>query len=156
MTTVRFSKIAPVALAAMLATTLALAGQAAPEVRLTGLHGELLSGAEIAQGTTIIVVWATWSPRSRDIVERINPLASRWVAKARVVTIDFQEDRRAVESFLAGKSLAVPVFFDADGAFSKRYAVATLPGLLILKDGHVLYHGKLPEDPDRVISELLR
>ncbi len=45
---------------------------------------------------------------------------------------------------------------DPDGAFSKKHNIATLPGLLIVKDGQVAYRGKLPEDPDRVIADLLR
>jgi thiol-disulfide isomerase/thioredoxin len=119
------------------------------------LKGEQLAESDLAQGTSIVVIWASWSPRSRDIVERVNPIAQRWGGRARVVTVNFQEDAPAVQGFLTGKSLAVPVFLDSDGAFSKKYAIATLPGLLIVKDGQVVYRGKLPDDPDRTIVELL-
>ncbi|MFL6200571.1 MAG: TlpA family protein disulfide reductase, partial [Thermoanaerobaculia bacterium] len=122
---------------------------------LQGLGGERLSDADLAQGATIFIVWASWSPHSRDVVPRVNQVSQRWSGKARVVTVNFQEDRGAVESFLAGKNMGATVFLDADGAFSKRYAVATLPGLLIIKDGRVAYRGKLPDDPDRVIVEIL-
>lgn len=133
----------------------ALAPVAAQGTILQGLGGERLSEADLAQGATIFIVWASWSPHSRDVVPRINQVAQRWGGKARVVTVNFQEDRGAVESFLAGKGMGATVFLDADGAFSKKYAVATLPGLLIIKDGRVAYRGKLPEDPDRVIVEIL-
>ena len=136
-----------------LALTLAL--PAAAQVRLQGLGGEQLAEADLSSGTTIVVVWASWSPRSRDIASRVHPLASRWGGRARVVTVNFQEDRAAVESFLAGKDLGATVFLDPDGAFSKKYAMATLPGLLIFKDGQVVYRGKLPDDPDKVIGEFL-
>ena len=122
---------------------------------LQGLGGERLSEADLAQGATIFIVWASWSPHSRDVVPRVNQVAQRWSGKARVVTVNFQEDRGAVESFLAGKNMGATVFLDADGAFSKKYAVATLPGLLIIKDGRVAYRGKLPDEPDRVIVEIL-
>jgi thiol-disulfide isomerase/thioredoxin len=124
-------------------------------VHLQGLRGERLSDGDLAQGTTIFVVWASWSPRSRDIVERVNPLAQRWGSKARVVMVNFQEDRQAVEGFLAGKNPSTPVFLDSDGAFSKRYSVATLPGMLVVKDGQVVYRGKLPDNPDQVLAEFL-
>jgi len=88
-------------------------------------------------------------------VERVNPIAQRWGSRARVLTVNFQEEAAVVQGFLGGKSLAAPVFLDADGAFSKKYAVATLPGLLVLKDGQVVFRGKLPDDPDRVIVEIL-
>lgn len=128
---------------------------AADDLGLQGLRGERISEADLAQGTTIFIVWASWSPHSRNIVDRVNPLVQRWSGKARVVTVNFQEERGVVDGFLAGKNLGAPVFLDADGSFSKKYAVATLPGLLIVKDGRVAYRGRLPEDPDRIIVEFL-
>jgi thiol-disulfide isomerase/thioredoxin len=124
-------------------------------VLLRGLGGEQLAEADLAQGATIFVVWTSWSPHCRDIVERVNPLVQRWSGKARVVTLNFQDNRQAVEGFLAGKQLGTTVFLDADGAFSKKYALTNLPGLLIITDGKVVYKGKLPGDPDRVIVEVL-
>lgn len=128
----------------------------AQPVTLSCLAGERLSEADLAGGATIIVVWASWSPRSRDIVERVNSLASRWGGQARVLTVNFQEEPRALQGFLAGRNLGVPVCLDPDGAFSKKYNVATLPGLLVVRNGQVVYRGKLPPDPDRVIAEHLR
>jgi len=146
----------PLLLAALLLSIFGVARPAAAQgIHLRGLKGEQLSEAELSQGVTVVVVWASWSPRSRDIVERVNPLAQRWGGRARVVTVDFQEEAAAIQGFLAGKSLAAPVFLDSDGAFSKKYAIATLPGLLVLKDGQVAYRGKLPDDPDRVIAGIL-
>ena len=146
---------------AVLALTLALtAGVSevarAQEISLGCLGGARLNESDLARGTTIIVVWASWSPRSRGIVERVQPLASRWGDRARVLTVNFQEDGAAAERFLAGRSLGAPVCLDPDGAFSRKYNVATLPGLLIVKDGQVAYRGKLPDDAVRVIAGLLR
>lgn len=127
----------------------------AEDVNLSCLGGGRLSDADLARGTTIVVVWASWSPRSRDIAQRVAPLASRWGGRARVVTVTFQEDGPVVQRFLAGKNLGAPVCLDPDGAFSRKYNVATLPGLVVFKDGQVGYHGKLPDDPDAVIEPLL-
>lgn len=140
----------------VLAVSLLSVPASAQGVRLSCLQGSSLSEADLARGATVVVVWASWSPRSRDIVERVNPLASRWGGRARVVTVNFQEDRQAVAAFLAGKSLAAPVCLDQDGSFSKKYNIANLPGLLVVKDGQVVYRGKLPDDPDRVLADLLR
>ncbi|HEX3557240.1 MAG TPA: TlpA disulfide reductase family protein [Thermoanaerobaculia bacterium] len=127
----------------------------AEDVSLSCLGGERLTDGELARGTTIVVVWASWSPRSRDVVQRVNPIALRWKGSARVMTVNFQEERRAVEGFLTGKGLDAPVCLDPDGLFSHKYNVATLPGLLVVKNGQVAYHGKLPDDAERVIADLL-
>jgi hypothetical protein len=144
-------------LVAALLASLLLGGPAAfaQETKLTGLKGERLSDSDLVRGAIVVVVWASWSPRSRDIVERVRLLTGRWGQRARVVTVDFEEDRPTVEAFLAGKALGVPVFLDTEGAFSKKYAITSLPGLLVLKEGKSVYHGKLPDDPDRLIADLL-
>jgi thiol-disulfide isomerase/thioredoxin len=129
--------------------------QAQKKVRQEGVQGERLGDSDLSQGTTIVVFWTSWSPHSRDIVARVNPLAQRWGGRARVVTVNFQEDRQTVEGFLSGKGLGSPVFLDTDGAFSRKYSVATLPGLLIIRDGQVVYKGRLPDDADRVIADFL-
>jgi thiol-disulfide isomerase/thioredoxin len=128
----------------------------AQPVSLSCLGGERLSDADLARGATIVVVWASWSPRSRGIVERVSPLAGRWGGRARVLTVNFQESADVVHGFLAGRSFGAPVCLDMDGAFSKKYNIATLPGLLVVKDGQVAYRGKLPDDADQVIADLLR
>jgi thiol-disulfide isomerase/thioredoxin len=127
----------------------------AQNLRLRGLRGEELRESDLLSQPTIVVVWASWSPRCRDIHRRVNALARRWDRRVRVITVDFQEDRDTVEKFIAGKNLRAPVFLDADGAFSKKNALTTLPSLLVFKDGNVAYRGKLPDDPDQVIGEIL-
>jgi thiol-disulfide isomerase/thioredoxin len=138
---------------AVLACLFAACPATAQDIRLQGLKDEHLADADMAKGTTIVIFWASWSPHSRDIVARVNPLAQRWSGKARVVTVNFQEERQAVESFLAGKGLSVSVFLDGDGGFARKYSISTLPGLLIVRDGKPVYRGRLPDDPDRVIAE---
>jgi thiol-disulfide isomerase/thioredoxin len=143
-------------LLALLSLALLPGAVRAEDVNLTCLGGGHLTDADLARGTTIVVVWASWSPRSRNIAERVGPLAARWGGSARVVTVSFQEDGAAVQRFLAGKSLGAPVCLDPDGVFSHKYNVATLPGLVVVKDGQAGYRGKMPDDPDAVIAPLLR
>jgi thiol-disulfide isomerase/thioredoxin len=144
-----------VLVAALALLALSPAASRAEDVSLSCLGGGRLGDADLARGTTIVVVWASWSPRSRDIAERVTALAGRWGGRARIATVDFQEDRQAVEHFLAGKSLGAPVCMDPDGVFSRKYSVATLPGLVVIKDGKVAHRGKLSEDSDQVLADLL-
>lgn len=141
--------------ALLLGLVTAGAGPAQQDVRLPGLKGGQLTGADLGRGSTVLVVWASWSPRCRDIVERVNALAGSLGGGARVATVNFQEDPAAIEAFLGGKSLAVPVYLDRDGEFSKAHAVTTLPGLIVFRDGAVRYQGKLPADAEAAVRDAL-
>lgn len=140
-----------------IATALLLASPAMPQadVRLPGLDGGQLTGADLARGPVVILVWASWSPRCRDIVARANAVAAKWGGEARIVTVNFQEDVSTIREFLAGQKLSVPVFLDRDGAFSKAHAVTALPGLIVFRDGQARYTGKLPADLDATLRNLL-
>jgi thiol-disulfide isomerase/thioredoxin len=122
---------------------------------LEGLQGGSLGPDDFDQGVVIAVVWASWSPRCRDIVERVDAIAERWGSQARVIMVDFQEDRADVEAFLAGQRPRARVYLDTSGAFSKRHSVTNLPGMVIFKDGAVAFSGKLPRNPDAVVSQTL-
>ncbi len=150
------------ALALVLALALVGASTAvAEDLELPGLKGDKLREAELAQGAVIVVAWASWSPRCRDIVDRVNAISSAWSARARVVTVNFQEDAATVRKFLdeqkaEGKNLSAPVFLDTSGNFSKKHSVTFLPGLLIFRDGKTAFSGKLPADANPVISQAVQ
>jgi thiol-disulfide isomerase/thioredoxin len=132
------------------------AAQVPSGLRLAGLRGGELDSAALGRGTHVLVVWASWSPRCRDIVERIEAIDRRWGQRARVASVDFQEDAATVEEFLRGKSLRSPVYLDRDGEFSKSLEVTTLPGLVVVRDGEVRFQGRLPADVDTLLEDLLR
>jgi thiol-disulfide isomerase/thioredoxin len=140
----------------ILALALLFVAPAQPSVAqladLPGLRGAGLRAADLENGNAILVVWTTWSPRCRDIVERVNALQQRWGGKARVFAVNFNEDRAEVERFLQGKAINVPVVLDADGSFSKRNAITALPGLILAQDGKITYAGKLPDSPESLLA----
>jgi thiol-disulfide isomerase/thioredoxin len=128
---------------------------AAQPVSLQGLGGPALTNQELSQGNAVLVIWASWSPRCRDVVDRVNGLQGKWSGKAHVYSVNFNEDRSAAEGFLSGKKSAVPVVLDADGEFSKKNAITFLPGLIVYQGGKVIYAGRLPDNPDDLLAKLL-
>ncbi len=121
---------------------------------LSGLDGGKLDFDSLS-GDVVVIVWASWSPKCRDIVERINAIEKQ--TKARVVSVVFQEDAGDVRAFLTNSpKMRAPVYLDEDGSFSKQHHVTALPGLLIYKDGNAAFRGKLPSDPGSLISRTLR
>ena len=116
------------------------------EEGLPGLDGGSLTETDLAEGFTIIVVWASWSPRSRDIGERVAELESRWGERARVITVNFQETAEEAREFARKQRLRVPVYLDREAAFAKRHAVTSLPYLLVVGNGKTEFAGRLPSE----------
>jgi hypothetical protein len=139
------------ALALLLVVGLSAGAGAQPSWELRGLQGGSLSSADVASGTTVMVVFAGWSPKCGDVVERTNALVQQMGGRARVVMVDFQEEPADVAAFLEGKGALARVYLDRDGAFSKQHRVMTLPGMVVYRDGAVVHQGKL-ENPDAVLS----
>lgn len=126
------------------------------DLRLQGLGGGELAESSFQQGAHVVIFWTSWSPRGRDIVQRVNAIASGWGDRARVITVNFQEDAADVRAFLQGQErLRAPVFLDTDGALSKKYHVNSAPWLLVIKDGRTAFSEKLPQDPS-ILSQVLR
>jgi thiol-disulfide isomerase/thioredoxin len=140
-------------LALLLAASPAAAQWSLP--RLGG--GAPLDQAAISSGPVIVIVWTTWSPRGGDIVARMNRIEGQWGRRARVVSVVFQESPAAIDRFLEGKRLVVPVFMDSGNAeFSKRNNVTQVPRLLVFKDGVAAVNVNLTDDPDPLIDGAIK
>lgn len=151
----RARRLAAASLSLLLAVAVAVSAPAADWGDLRSLSGEPVAAAELARGKVILVVWASWSPRCRDIVPRINAIARRWSGQAKVIAVDFQEEPADVERFLAGQNLTARVAIDRDSSFAKKHGITWLPGLVVLDDGRAVHAGKLPDDPDSLLASLL-
>ncbi|MEM9596693.1 MAG: TlpA disulfide reductase family protein [Acidobacteriota bacterium] len=121
----------------------------------TDLSGQELTAADLAAGDSVIVVWAPWSPRCRDVAAPIRAIKAAWGERAGVLTVVFQDRPERVRRFMEDADLDVPVFLDSDGSFAKRHGIATLPSLLLLRDGEPLYRGPLPVDPVPLVGRHL-
>lgn len=149
--------------AALLALLVALTGAlscarqaTAQEITLPGLSGGQLRESDLRRGNVVAVVWASWPPRCRDVVDKLNAIESRWGSQARVVSINYQESRGDVERFLAGKNLRVPVYLDTEGELSKKYSKPNLPVLLVFRGGEQVVKTALPDDPNPTIQGALQ
>lgn len=127
----------------------------AAQGNLSGFSGPDLSPNDLNRGTKVLVFWASWSPRCRDILDKVNSLEARWATDAEVIAVNFQEDRATVSDFVGGTRVRARMVMDTGGGLAKKHAITNLPGLLVLRDGEVLYSGKLPDDPNALLGRLL-
>jgi thioredoxin-like negative regulator of GroEL len=138
--------LAGLTLATLLAP--AVVGQGSPN--LPGLRGDSLGEAELRRGDTVIVIWASWSPRCRDVGQRLTALEGA-LSGTRVVSISYQEERDAAATFVRDNGVPGSVYLDRDGAFARRHGVSTLPSYVVFRDGAAVAQGRLS---DRSLSEI--
>lgn len=120
---------------------------------LEGLQGDQFDTETLSQGDHIVVIWASWSPKCRSVVPRINEIHQEWSGSAQVVSINFEESSEKARDFLKGKGLLAPTYLDSDGSFSKEYRITNLPGLLLIHDGEEAFRGAMPRDALALIKQ---
>jgi thiol-disulfide isomerase/thioredoxin len=83
---------------------------------------------------TVVDFWATWCEPCRDQLPFLDRLQAAYQDRGvRVVAVAFDEDRDALEEFLARTPVHFPVLWDKGGAsLADRLAVTRLPTTLVL------------------------
>jgi cytochrome c biogenesis protein CcmG/thiol:disulfide interchange protein DsbE len=83
---------------------------------------------------TVVDLWATWCDPCREQLPFLARLASDYGPRGvEVFTIAFDEDRTAVEDFVARTAFRLPVLWDKGGAaLADRLRVTRLPTTLLV------------------------
>ena len=120
---------------------------------LTHRDGTAVEADEVS-GNSLFVVFSTWSPKCRDILERVGEIHGEWGGRVQIFLVNFQEDGAAVDKFLSASPLPFEVLLDPDASFSKKHKITYLPSLLAVKDGSVAFRGKLPSKANPVLRPI--
>jgi cytochrome c biogenesis protein CcmG/thiol:disulfide interchange protein DsbE len=93
-----------------------------PRVTLASLQGR----------PAVVNFWASWCHPCRREAPELQRFAARPPDGARLVGVDFTDDRGAARAFIRAHGWRYPNLSDPDGAVGRRYGVEGLPTTFVL------------------------
>ena len=122
-------------------------GDSVADFSLVGFKGEIVHLADVkGRKATVIVFWATWSPRSLDALADLQKLfKERGPDDLRVIAVNEEHESweagefERVSEYVGKLGLTFSVVADLDLSLYEKYGVSVLPSLVVLDaEGRVL------------------
>jgi peroxiredoxin len=112
---------------------------AAPDFTLRSLDGPNLRLSEQRGRVVLVNFWATWCGPCRQEMPHLNQLYDKYRDSGFVLLgVNIDDHARAAAELSAKLGLKFPVLLDTDKSVTRRYALDSMPGtVLIDRDGKV-------------------
>ena len=117
-----------------------LAGNPAPALTVTDLHGNQLALANFRGKVVLLDFWTTWCPPCRADAQALEKLYRAYSAKdVTIIGISVNEDRSVVEKFLGEHPHTYPIVLTTENEMPRSYQIATFPTYIVIdRDGTVI------------------
>ena len=123
-------------------------GMEVPEFSLKTLAGEEYTVEKVkGQPATLLVFWATWSPRSVPALEEAQKLYTQYAEKGfKVIAVNVDKialglnDRRAIEEMTTKLALTIPVVIDEGLQTYNTFGVVATPSTAVLDTEGKIIH----------------
>ena len=123
-------------------------GMEVPEFSMKTLEGQEYTLAQIkGQPATLVVFFATWSPRSTPALEDAQKLAAQYADKGfRVLAVNVNrlslgpDDRRQIEELKESLKLTVPIVIDAGLETYNAFGVVATPSTAVINAEGKIVH----------------
>ena len=111
----------------------------APDFTLRSAEGGNLRLAEMRGRVVLVNFWATWCGPCKVEMPHLNRIYEKYRSAGFVLLgVNIDEDPRQAVALATRMGLKFPVLLDTDKAVSRRYALDSMPGTVIIdRDGKV-------------------
>ena len=111
-----------------------LEGTPAKAFGLADLNGKMVNLSEhLGKDVILLDFWAVWCPPCRASIPELSKLAQDFGAKGLVVfAVNQQDSTTAVQNFLKGAKVEVPVLMDSEGVAGGLYGVTGIPKIVLI------------------------
>jgi len=114
-----------------------LAGNPAPDLTLTDIHGKAVKLSEAKGKTVLLDFWTTWCPPCREDAAALDKLYQKYGQQdLLIVGISVSEERATVEKFLSEHPHSFPVALTLENEMPRAYRIGTFPTYIVInRDG---------------------
>lgn len=113
----------------------------APDFKLTDIDNQSIKLSAKRGKVVLLNFWASWCPPCVKEIPSMNRLAESFHSDDfEIVSVNFKEDPKTIESFLKRVQVDFPVLIDLDGQVSAEYEIFAFPSsFLIDAEGRIRY-----------------
>jgi len=98
-------------------------GSSLPTVAFRTLRGDTITTADLRGKPAVIAFWATWCSTCKAELEHLRRIHARHGAdRLRILAVSVDEEREALDAYLAQHPLPFPVCHDPERAAANRFA----------------------------------
>ncbi|MDR1315875.1 MAG: TlpA family protein disulfide reductase [Spirochaetales bacterium] len=104
------------------------------------LDGKMQSLSSLKGKVVFLNFWATWCPPCRNEMPDMEKLYNRFKNEGlEFLTVNIQENKREIESFMKEFKLTFPVVIDFSGEVAGQYGIRGIPTTYIIgRDGRII------------------
>lgn len=113
-------------------------GKVLPSFTAYDINGRTVSSSEFSSGTAVIVVWATWSYDSTDLLRQLQSLKE--TAGFKILAVNLDPSKRDCQSYMKTNEMSFPVICTGemfDTPILQQLALQSPSDNLVIKNGKI-------------------